>query len=160
MSALDSVAVFEQRAKELGVLDSELLIAKTNGWNTYAGFAFSCNYVPGAADDTSFRAMCAAITGTGGSEPEPARLTVLRRVFFESYTLAAAELKAKVDNAITEEKKDVTKQENSNKKKADQVVAEVKNDVNVAQRCLVDKYHKSATCLGTWEQRLLSLPNL
>ena len=97
MSALDSVAVFEQRARELGVLDSELLVAKANGWKSYAGFAFSCNYVPGAPDDTAFRAMCSTLTASGGSEPEAARLTVLRRVFFESYTLAAAELKAKVE---------------------------------------------------------------
>ena len=97
MANLDSEAVFAERALELGLLQAELDVLKAAGWASYARFAFSCHYSPGQADDQPFQRMAARVTGVGAAEPPEDRLPVIRRLFWESFTLAAAEMKARVD---------------------------------------------------------------
>lgn len=97
MAMLDSVAVFEARAKEMGLPDEDLARISLKGWNTFARLAFSCSYTPGQADDTSLMRLGAAITGVGANDPPEERMPIVRRLFFESYTLAAADLRARVD---------------------------------------------------------------
>jgi hypothetical protein len=45
----------------------------------------------------SFRCKGSAITGVGANDPPEERMPIVRRLFFESYTLAAADLRARVD---------------------------------------------------------------
>ena len=97
MANLDSEAVFVERALELGLLQSELDVVKAAGWLSYARFAFSCHYSPGQADDQPFLRMASRVTGVGALEPPENRLPVIRRLFWESFTLAAAEMKARVE---------------------------------------------------------------
>ena len=97
MANLDSEAVFVERALELGLEQSELDVLKVAGWLSYARFAVSCHYSPGQADDLPFLRMAARVTGVGAAEPPENRLPVIRRLFWESFTLAAAEMKARVE---------------------------------------------------------------
>ena len=97
MANLDSEAVFVERALELGLAQSELDVLKAAGWLSYARFAFSCHYSPGQADDLPLLRMAARVTGVGAADPPENRLPVIRRLFWESFTLAAAEMKARVE---------------------------------------------------------------
>ena len=97
MSMLDSSAVFEARCKEMGLLEEEAARLKSKGWNTFALLAFACSYTPGQADDTNLVRLGAIITGSGASDPPEDRMPVIRRLFFEAYTLAAADLRSRVD---------------------------------------------------------------
>ena len=94
---LDSVAVFEARSKEMGLLDDWASRIKAKGWNTFALLAFACSYTPGQADDANLVKLGAIITGTGASDPPEDRMPVIRRLFFDAYTLAAADLRSRVD---------------------------------------------------------------
>jgi hypothetical protein len=97
MSMLDSAAVFAARAQEMGMAPEEMERLKAKGWNTFALLAFACSYMPGQADDVSLRKLGAAICGTGAEEPPESRMPIIRRLFFEAYTLAAADLRSRVE---------------------------------------------------------------
>ncbi len=58
MSMLDSVATFEARALEMGMLEVELVRMRPK-WNTFAKLAFACSFAPGQADDTNPRTNAA-----------------------------------------------------------------------------------------------------
>ena len=59
------------------------------GWDTLGNFAFSCSYVPGSPDDASF--ISGVVVPILGDDHTKA--AALRRLFFEAYTIAAADLK-------------------------------------------------------------------
>jgi aryl carrier-like protein len=91
---IDSVAVFEQRALQCGltVAERDALVAAQS--DTLAKYAFSCNYAPGAADERPFITM---VTVVLGQAPDAVQAGSFRRLFFEAYTLAAADLRQRVD---------------------------------------------------------------
>ena len=71
------------------------------GYKNMAMFAFSCNYSPGASTDKPFLEM---ITATLGRDPDPAELSILRRLFNESYANVAADIESQVkqtDESVT-----------------------------------------------------------
>jgi hypothetical protein len=92
---IDSTAVFSQRAITCGlsVVERDLVIAA--GHTTMARFAFCCNYSPGAPNELPFITMIETVLGA----PNPPAATVgpFRRLFFECFTLAAADLRQRVD---------------------------------------------------------------
>ena len=94
---LDSAAVFEARCREMGLLPEEAARLKSRGWNSFALLAFACSYTPGQADDTNLVRLGAIITGAGAGDPPEDRMPIVRRLFFEAYTLAAADLRSRVD---------------------------------------------------------------
>ncbi|CAE8741817.1 unnamed protein product, partial [Polarella glacialis] len=98
MANLDSEAVFRARALAIGLQEQEVLRAVSSGWKTFAAFAFSCNHTPGSADETSFNVMAVKVVGGTAGVPEANRVHVVRRLFFEAFTLAAADLRRKVDS--------------------------------------------------------------
>ena len=51
MSFGDSKAVFEQRAKAIGLSEDVVTCFRDKSLDTMAKFAFGCNYSPGASDD-------------------------------------------------------------------------------------------------------------
>ncbi len=62
---------------------------------TFGKFAFAANYTPGQADETPLLRLMARICG---ADPAPAdRVPLVRRLFFESYTLAAADLRSRLE---------------------------------------------------------------
>ena len=88
--SLDSVAVFSARVTELGL--GRLLPAFTaQGWSTHGSFAFASAYTPGG-EEPVFEAEIVRPLST-----DPRHRPPLRRLFFESYTLAASDLKRRVE---------------------------------------------------------------
>jgi hypothetical protein len=93
--ALDSKAHFEQRLTELELHDLLPLFA-AKGWTTAGAFAFSTTFVPGSADDAAFKRQVLEPLVTPAQVEGP-QAPSIRRLFYESYTMAVADLKRKVE---------------------------------------------------------------
>jgi hypothetical protein len=91
--ALDSEAAFESRLKELQ-LGPYADAFKAAGWGSAGSFAFSCNYVPGGVDESSF--VIGVVTLLLGA-PDHALKAALKRLHFECYTLMVSEMRRKVE---------------------------------------------------------------
>ena len=101
MSYGDSSAVFEQRALHMGLDPAVLQQLQEKGYKSMALFAFSCNYAPGASSDKAFIEMLVA---TLGRDPAAAELSILRRLFNESYANVAHDIETQVkqtDDSMT-----------------------------------------------------------
>ena len=94
MSFGDSEAVFKQRALFMGLPDATFTLLKNKGYTTMALFAFSCNYAPGASSDAAFIDM---IKDTLSRDPTAVEVSVLRRLFSESYANVAADIKSQIE---------------------------------------------------------------
>jgi hypothetical protein len=94
MSVVDSETVFSFRARELGLSDGILDNMTALGWLTFGTFSFSCAYIPGHVHDQAL--VDSVIVPVLGGVNDP-RAALLRRLFFESYTMTAADLKRKVE---------------------------------------------------------------
>ena len=93
MSYGDSTAVFEQRALHMGLESAVLKLIVDKGYRNMALFAFSCNYSPGASSDKPFLDM---LNATLGRDPSATELSILRRLFNESYANVAADIETQV----------------------------------------------------------------
>lgn len=93
---IDSTVVFEARALTIGVPQSVVNDMSTRGWTTYANFAFS---VPSQNDDQAFMA---GVIVPLLNDADHIHAPKLRRLFFESHTLTAADLRRKVDTSEME----------------------------------------------------------
>jgi hypothetical protein len=93
--ALDSKAHFEQRLTELELHDLLPFFA-AKGWTTAGAFAFSTTFVPGSADDAAFKRQVLEPLVTPAQVEGP-QAPSIRRLFYESYTMAVADLKRKVE---------------------------------------------------------------
>lgn len=88
---LDSVAVFKNRALEIGLDEATLARLDVLGWNTFGKLAFASSYRPGQVDESPLITLAEQITEV--SPPPLTQLPLIRRLVFESYTLAASDLK-------------------------------------------------------------------
>ena len=95
--SIDSEAVFDKRARELGMLEVELDRIKAKSWNTLGKFAFSCGYAPGGIDDVQLRRLASIVTGSGAGDPPDDRLPIVSRLYFESYTMVSSDLRSRVE---------------------------------------------------------------
>lgn len=95
VNMLDSSADFLDRARKLGANDEELRNLQALGYDTFGKLAFATSYTPGQQDETALKQLAAEITGS--DPPLAARLPIVRRLFFESYTLAAADMQMRVE---------------------------------------------------------------
>ena len=93
-SLVDSNAVFRQRAMAIGMKPDFFTLMEDLGVNTHAVMAFAVNYTPGSPDDKPLTEYASAIKGSACS---PVELSVFKRLFFESFTLSAAELKGRTE---------------------------------------------------------------
>ncbi len=91
---LDSQAVFKNRASGIGLSEANIRRLDALGWNTYGKLAFASNYQPGL-DEAPLIKLAEEITLV--SPPPIDQLPLIRRLVFESYTLVAADLKARVE---------------------------------------------------------------
>ena len=94
MSLVDSSAVFETRARTIGISDAVLNAMGLRGWTTHATFAFSVACQPGADEQAFLDGVVTPILGAAEHIDAPK----LRRLFFESHTLTSADLRRKVDS--------------------------------------------------------------
>ena len=93
MSALDSAAFFAQRATQLGLADL-LQEMDNNEWTTMGAFAFASSYQPGGAGEAEFaREVVETLTGDRASP----RKAALRRLYFEAFTMVAADMKRRLE---------------------------------------------------------------
>ena len=95
MSVADSSAVFRSRALACGLTSEELDKLKSEGLDTMGMFAFSCNYAPGAADEKPFLDLIGKVLG---SAPTVKQQAAFRRLFAESYSTVASDIKAQVES--------------------------------------------------------------
>lgn len=92
---LDSQADFIDRARKLGADEGEVTNLKSLGYDTFGKLAFSTNYTPRQQDETALKTLAAKIVGV---DPCPSnRLPIIRRLFFESFSLAAADMQLRVE---------------------------------------------------------------
>ena len=91
--SIDSSAVFADRVNELG-LGAHHANFEREGWSTFASFAFATSYIPGTQDEAVF--LRDIVVKGLGREDHPDK-NALRRLFFESYTLTASDLKRRVE---------------------------------------------------------------
>ncbi|CAE7881480.1 unnamed protein product, partial [Symbiodinium necroappetens] len=91
----EQVAETIQGAADVGLSQGAIDTLRAKGWGTHANFAFSTAVIPGQGDDSVFvRDVITAVLG----DADHASAAALRRLHFESYTLAAAELKRQTEN--------------------------------------------------------------
>ena len=95
MSYSDSAAVFTATATEIGLTETEMGKLKTAGLQTMAEYAFCCNFAPGSSDEKPFADVMTTVFGTA---PDIRLMSRLRRLFSESYSAVAAEMKSKVES--------------------------------------------------------------
>ena len=67
---------------------------RNKGWGSYGTFAYASSYTPGNPDDSKF--LEDVVTKLLGDPDHPKKAT-LRRLYFESYTVATAELRRRHD---------------------------------------------------------------
>lgn len=94
MSFGDSSAVFEARALQMGMERAVLEKLQDKGYKTMALFAFSCNYAPGAASD---RPLVDMVKDALGRDATALEMSIMRRLFSESYANVAADIKSQVE---------------------------------------------------------------
>ena len=105
---LDSSAVFTARAIEIGLNDDEVRQLSALNLDTLGKFAFSCNYVPGQSLRLVGR-VC------GETPPPEDRVPLVRRLYFESYTLAAADLRSRLDKKEGDEPRKLAQAERASR---------------------------------------------
>ena len=90
--SLDSNASFLERVSEIG-LSAHAARFEAAGWKTMADFAFSTSFAPGN-DEAIF---INEVVATGLGAPDHVDKNRLRRLFFEAYAMASADLKRRVE---------------------------------------------------------------
>ena len=98
MTMLDSKAVFKARALNIGLRESELEVMKAKNWDSYGSLAFASSFQPGQVDETPLLKAAATICGVGAADPPDDRLPIIRRLFFEAFTFASADLRSRVES--------------------------------------------------------------
>ena len=93
--SVDSRACFEERVNELE-LGAHLARLFELGWTTHGRFAFSSDYVPGSGDSTQFNLD--VVIPVLGRDDHPDK-ALLRRLFFDSYTLSVNELRRRLERS-------------------------------------------------------------
>ena len=88
MSLVDSAAVFEARARSIGLDDQVIGQMGLRGWVSHAKYAFSVATTPGGDEQIFADGVIVPLLGNADHRDAPK----LRRLFFESHTLTAAEM--------------------------------------------------------------------
>jgi len=90
---IESEAVFQARLKAMG-LEGMIGEFTRRGWGKMSTFAFASSWTPGVGDDSSFKnKVLIPLLGTDDHADAPK----IRKLYFESYTMVAADLKSKLD---------------------------------------------------------------
>ncbi len=93
-SALDSTAAFRERLSQLG-LDAIWGDFEARGWSTMGSFAFATGFTSNAADDERW-VQAVLVPLLGAEAAVHPKAAAIRRLYFECYTVAAADLKRRV----------------------------------------------------------------
>ena len=100
VGALDSKAVFEARLKAIDIPDVVTAALSAGGVDTMAKLAFLTGCQPGVGDDSPFVNAVSTMLGYDASNVIPAGLLAgLRRIWFESHTIAISEVRQKLEKS-------------------------------------------------------------
>ena len=90
-TGLESKAVFEARAKLLGLTDLQIGALGAEDSNTFGDFAYCCSYTPGTgADEKPFTDFVNSLFPAGVTK---GLMTKMRRLYFEAHTMAVVDLR-------------------------------------------------------------------
>ena len=95
-ATLDSKAAFEQRACQVGVEEAFLTALKAAGFDTFGSLAFAVPHSQTRQDEEVFVAFLKRVNG--GADPTQIQVACMRRLFYESHTLALSDLKQRVES--------------------------------------------------------------
>ena len=93
-SGLESEEVFAARAAQMGVPNSIIQQLKAANISTMGSYAFCCSYQPGSHDESP---LVDIITQVTGGPPSIGLMSQLRRLFFESHTVAIVDMRSRTD---------------------------------------------------------------
>ena len=96
LTIADSKAVFSRKLKEYGLLDKQDAFTAA-GFTTHAELAYAFNFVPGQSNDDNFQALCDTVLGPVTADNTQIRKPALRRLHFESYTIAIKHIQQLAD---------------------------------------------------------------
>ena len=96
MSSVDSAAVFAARALQCKIPEALLTAINDEGLGTFTQLAFCTNFTPGSPDDAPLMSLLKKLNG--GVDPTAGVASSFRRLFVESYTLAAADLRSRLES--------------------------------------------------------------
>eukprot|EP00435_Cladocopium_sp_Y103_P009006 s2759_g2.t1 len=91
---MESVASFKSRASEIGMQEELVNRLTRAGVDTFGKLAYICSVNPTSGDDAPLREALVALLG--GAPLTPQEMVLLRRLWFESYTLTITELQNKL----------------------------------------------------------------
>lgn len=94
MSLVESQAAFRARAQTIGLPQAVIEALVNRGWGTMGAFAFACSATPGSSGPDRFWEEVGEPVLTDRRSPH---LASLRRLWFESFTMSAAELRNRVE---------------------------------------------------------------
>ena len=94
--ALESKAFFNEREVLFGLSDDQVTTL-TARCNTFGSFAFSSSHTPGAGNDEAF--ITNVVKKLFGDSPEDELVAAVRRLYFEAYTMVAADMRARLERA-------------------------------------------------------------
>ena len=93
MSLVESTAALRARATAIGLPDAAIQAMADKGWGTMGSFACSCSTPPGSAAEKFIEEVATPLLGRADSP----HVAALRRLWYESFTLAAAELRTRIE---------------------------------------------------------------
>ena len=95
MASMESVASFKARAMEIGMADTLVQRLADAGVDTFGKLAYVCSVNPTSGDDRPLKDALQQLI-VGGDQLTPQELILIRRLWFESYTLTVAEIQNKM----------------------------------------------------------------
>ena len=138
MSALESSALFKERALNFGLSQAVITTLVARGYDTFGKLAFCSAYRPGQSDEAPLMAALATILGRQVRDDEA---PALRRLHFEASTMIMSDMKSRVERTDASEPKRLPMAERTarlEKQKAD-LVGVVINQENEPSHQLVDR---------------------
>ena len=113
---LDSQSVFTVRLSALGIDAGQIQTLVDSGVNSMARLAYICSLQPGVADDTPFfTALASALKLASHNDIPLGDRAAYRRAWFESSTVAIAEIRSKVESTQEDLPKRMPKEERNNR---------------------------------------------
>ena len=95
MASMESVASFKARASEIGMADTLVQWLTDAGIDTFGKLAYICSVSPASGDDKPLKDALKQLV-VDGNQLTPQELILIRRLWFESYTLTVTEIQNKM----------------------------------------------------------------
>ena len=138
MSALESRASFRARALEIGMQSDFVDLLVKSGIDSFGRLAFVCPSVAGSSDD---RPLITAIEARISRSLKDAEVPDLRRLFFESHTLALADMRSRVERTGADTPREVPAAERMSRlqEQKSRLSSVIFNEHTEPAHCLADK---------------------